>query len=299
VSQYIAEQVSHRPPVTAIYFENRKNHIVFDGQVWTQSRFSAPQTAKSILVGGARILLTNLEEEYYVTFPTYYCHNLIMGTMRMEVGDHADIVCAKTGYSAHIDFHQKPMWGGADKLNALTGVIRHGDSEVATVEGHWDSVIHITPTRGAKTVLIDVTTTPVMPKYVLPEALQGPWESRRLWHKAATLLNCRPVVDWDAVNREKEILEEDQRKLECHRHEEPSPWHTKLFHPTPFKNPITHTVEPLHRFMFLNEKPYEGEEPDLNLLWLSQTLPDLRSPAAAAPATAPATAPPAGGAGTK
>ncbi len=45
--------------------------------------------------------------QYYLTFPTYYCHNLLLGTMRMEVGDHADIVCAKTGFTAHVDFHLK------------------------------------------------------------------------------------------------------------------------------------------------------------------------------------------------
>ncbi len=29
-------QVSHRPPVTAMYFENRPNHLVMNAQVWTK-----------------------------------------------------------------------------------------------------------------------------------------------------------------------------------------------------------------------------------------------------------------------
>ncbi len=29
-------QVSHRPPVTAMYFENRRNHVVMNAQVWTK-----------------------------------------------------------------------------------------------------------------------------------------------------------------------------------------------------------------------------------------------------------------------
>jgi hypothetical protein len=50
-SQYFAEQVLHRPPVSAIYFENRQNNVVATAHVWTKSQFSAPQTVKSILEG--------------------------------------------------------------------------------------------------------------------------------------------------------------------------------------------------------------------------------------------------------
>lgn len=36
ISQYVAEQVLHRPPVTALYFENRQRGIVINGQVHTR-----------------------------------------------------------------------------------------------------------------------------------------------------------------------------------------------------------------------------------------------------------------------
>lgn len=55
--------------MSALYFENRKNHVMFNAQVWTKSKFSPPQTAKSILVGGASIHLTNLEEEVRTRHP--------------------------------------------------------------------------------------------------------------------------------------------------------------------------------------------------------------------------------------
>ncbi|RYG51827.1 hypothetical protein EON67_02570 [archaeon] len=63
-------------------------------------------------------------QEYYLTFPTYYAHGLLVGTLRMEIGDSLHIVCKKTGLRADIDFHQKPTFGGADKHNALDGHIR-------------------------------------------------------------------------------------------------------------------------------------------------------------------------------
>ena len=44
-----------------------------------------------------------------------------------------------------------------------------------------------------------------------------------------------------------------------------------------------------------NEKPYTEGEPELNLLWLSQQLPDVRTPGVTGTSTAAA----AGGAGSK
>lgn len=50
-SQYFAEQVLHRPPISAIYFENRQHNMSASAHIWTKSQFSAPQTTKSILDG--------------------------------------------------------------------------------------------------------------------------------------------------------------------------------------------------------------------------------------------------------
>ena len=61
-SQYIAEQVSHRPPVSAMYFENRQANLVINAQVWTKSKFKAPQTAVSILAGAADVHVLNYDE---------------------------------------------------------------------------------------------------------------------------------------------------------------------------------------------------------------------------------------------
>lgn len=199
-SQYFAEQVLHRPPISAIYFENRKHNMVASAHIWTKSQFSAPQTTKSILDGACKLVLTNLGEEYYITFPTYYAHNLLIGTLRMEVGDTAHIVCAKTGLRADIDFQQRGMWSAAG-LNGVEGRIyklaadgRSKGEELFTLRGHWDKQIFITPKGGKEELFLDVEHLAVSPKYVLPPSLQGPWESRRLWGPAAEELSKRPTV---------------------------------------------------------------------------------------------------------
>jgi hypothetical protein len=58
-------QVLHRPPVSAIYFENRAHNMVASAHIWTKSQFAAPQTVKSILDGACMLTLTNLGEEYW------------------------------------------------------------------------------------------------------------------------------------------------------------------------------------------------------------------------------------------
>jgi len=284
-SQFFAEQVLHRPPISAIYFENRPHNVVASAHVWTRSQFSAPQTTKSILDGACVLTLTNLNEEYYITFPTYYAHNLILGTLRMEIGDTAHIICRKTNLRCDIHFQQRSMWSDA-ALNGIEGHIyslnkdgisKHED--LFHLTGHWDREIFITPTKGKQTLFLNVAELKVAPKYVLPLDQQGPWESRRLWQYAASELAQRPTVDWDAVDREKGQLEEEQRLLACHAKHgsaEYADWVTKKFH----KKEIIDAVTGHNREMFIFDdivtKPYSKDEPILNVLALSRNFPDVR-----------------------
>ena len=51
-TQFFAEQVAHRPPVSAIYFENAAHGVSASAHVWTKGSLSTPNTTKSILDGG-------------------------------------------------------------------------------------------------------------------------------------------------------------------------------------------------------------------------------------------------------
>lgn len=252
-TQYFAEQVSHRPPISGIYFENRVHNIAASAHVWTKSQFSAPQTTKSILDGACVLHLTNRPgESYFITFPTYYAHNLLLGTLRMEVGDTGHVVCESTGLRADIEFTQKTMFGGSDRLNGLVGSIRRGTGpkggeELFALSGHWDSKVYIAPSGspGKKEVLLDIGVEKVSPKFVLPLEAQGPWESRRLWKWATHELTQRPTVSWSTVDREKAQLEEEQRLLPCHAHghgkgggAHDGEWDTKCFHKKTVRDPI-------------------------------------------------------------
>lgn len=277
-SQYFAEQVSHRPPVSAMFLENRQRNITANAHVWTKSRFKAPQTAQSIMEGGIRLRLTNLDEDYFLTMPSFFAHGLLVGTLRMEIGGTAHIICEKTGLRTEINFKQKPMIGG--DANVVSGTIKQGKKKLFDFAGKWDAVINITDRRGGKKtdVLVDVRTEPIAAKEALPVDLQGPWESRRLWHGVTEALSARPKVDWMHVDRLKGAIEDAQRLLPCHQEgDAKEPWNTKRFHLVPFRNPLTGTTEEVWEMDLSVYRPYgEGERAN-NVIWLSRMTPDVRT----------------------
>lgn len=183
------------------------------------------------------LTLTNLDEDYWISFPAFYAHNLLLGSLRMEVGDVGHIVCKKTGLRVEITFQQMGVFSSSSALNSLEGRVfgEAGGKKVATFKGHWDKQVLLRMEgSGEEKVWLDVTALPVAPKHVLPEESQGPWESRRLWQHTKDVLCVRPTVEWATVEREKGQLEEEQRLLKCHEKEaspDYTPWTPKCFKP--------------------------------------------------------------------
>lgn len=247
-------------------------------------------------------VFSSYAQEYYITFPTYYAHNLLFGTLRTDIGDTAHFICTKTGLRADIDFCQLGVLSPAERLFSVEGVVRrmpegHAVAAIkkaglftrasapegeplAAVTGHFTKALFWTPTGGAQELLLDIAHAPVAAKRVLPLSLQGPWESRRLWRFAAAELSERPKVDWAAVDAEKLQLEEEQRLLPCHAakhgaagYEE---WPTKKFHLVK----IVDLVNGGEREVYLYDDFRRGSSaeapPECNLFQLSRELPDAR-----------------------
>ncbi|VDP79144.1 unnamed protein product [Echinostoma caproni] len=68
---FLAEQVSHHPPISAFYAENVDRRIALDGHLWTKSKFLGLSIAVE-MVGSAVMSLLDLDEEYVITFPCGY-----------------------------------------------------------------------------------------------------------------------------------------------------------------------------------------------------------------------------------
>jgi hypothetical protein len=82
---YIAEQISHHPPITSFYVTNRKAGFCIYGTILAKSKFYG-NSVSAILEGNAKIILLNRNEEYKLTFPYANCKGLFIGKMTMELG---------------------------------------------------------------------------------------------------------------------------------------------------------------------------------------------------------------------
>nr|XP_033802082.1 oxysterol-binding protein-related protein 11 isoform X1 [Geotrypetes seraphini] len=221
--RFVAEQVSHHPPVSGFYAECLERNMCVNAHVWTKSKFLGMSIGVT-MVGEGLLSLLEHGEEYTFSLPCAYARS-ILTVPWVELGGKVNVNCAKTGYSATITFHTKPFYGG--KLHRVTAEVKHNasNSVVCRVQGEWNSVLEFTYSNG-ETKCIDLTKLSVWRKRVRPVEKQGPFESRRLWKHVTEALK---EADIEKATEHKRSLEERQRGEERHRAETETLWRTKYF----------------------------------------------------------------------
>nr|XP_025046075.1 oxysterol-binding protein-related protein 10 [Pelodiscus sinensis] len=221
--RFVAEQVSHHPPVSCFYCECKEKGMCVNTHVWTKSKFLGMSIGVS-MVGEGVLYLMEHEEEYVFTLPSAYARS-ILTIPWVELGGKVSINCAKTGYSATVTFHTKPFYGG--KVHRVTAEVKHNPTNtiVCKAQGEWNGTLEFTYSNG-ETKVIDTTKLPVMRKKIRPIAKQGPFESRHLWQHVTNSLKEGNI---DAATEHKHRLEERQRAEERQRVAINTPWQPKYF----------------------------------------------------------------------
>uniref|UniRef100_A0AAY4C4Y3 Oxysterol-binding protein n=1 Tax=Denticeps clupeoides TaxID=299321 RepID=A0AAY4C4Y3_9TELE len=209
---YIAEQVSHHPPISAFYVCNKKDGFCINGSILAKSKFYG-NSLSAILDGKAKLVFLTRDEEYVITMPYANCKGILYGTMTLELGGKIAISCVKTKCVAELEFKLKPFLGTMGQVNQISGKICHGEEVLATVDGHWDREVYLTECiSGQREVLWN--PSPEMRKQRLKRRVvqleqQGQFESERLWrHVTSAILR----QDQNRATQEKFLLEEAQRK---------------------------------------------------------------------------------------
>ncbi|XP_048835113.1 oxysterol-binding protein-related protein 11 isoform X1 [Brienomyrus brachyistius] len=222
--QFVAEQVSHHPPISGFYAECPEKRMAVNAHVWTKSKFMGMSIGVS-MVGEGCLYLLDYDEEYTFTLPSAYARS-ILTVPWVELGGKVNVSCVKTGYSAAITFQTKPFYGG--KLHRVTAEVKHGPSNavVCRVQGEWNGTLEFSHVNG-DTHTVDVTKLPVTRKWVRPIEQQGPFESRRLWQHVTEALRLKDI---EKATEHKRLLEERQRSEERCRVETQTAWRTRYFH---------------------------------------------------------------------
>ncbi|XP_010170809.1 oxysterol-binding protein-related protein 8, partial [Antrostomus carolinensis] len=226
---YIAEQVSHHPPISAFYVSNRKDGFCLSGSILAKSKFYG-NSLSAILDGEGRLTFLNRGEDYVMTMPYAHCKGILYGTMTLELGGTVNITCEKTGYSATIEFKLKPFLGNNDSVNQISGKIKLGKEVLAILEGHWDSEVTINDKRTDVSETFWNPTSDIkqrrLPRYTVKFEEQDDFESEKLWQQVTKAINNK---DQTEATQEKYVLEEAQRKSAKERKLKGEEWTCKLF----------------------------------------------------------------------
>lgn len=221
--KFIAEQVSHHPPVSGFYCECKEKKMCVNAHVWTKSKFMGMSVGVS-MVGEGILYLLEHEEEYVFMLPSAYARS-ILTVPWVELGGKVNILCAKSGYSATVTFHTKPFYGG--KVHRVTAEVKHNPTStvVCKAQGEWNGTLEFTYSNG-ETKVIDTTKLTVIRKKIRPLEKQGPFESRRLWQHVT---NSLKAGDIDLATQHKHLLEEKQRADQRQRAATNTSWQPKYF----------------------------------------------------------------------
>ncbi|NWY09235.1 OSBL9 protein, partial [Aphelocoma coerulescens] len=236
---FVAEQVSHHPPISAFYAECFSKRIQFNAHIWTKSKFLGMSIGVHNIGQGCVTCLDH-DEHYILTFPNGYGRQVkaligifisnalsILTVPWIELGGECSISCSKTGYNASIVFHTKPFYGG--KKHRITAEIFSPNDKkpFCSIEGEWNGVMYAKYSTGENAVFIDTKKMPTIKKKVRKLEDQDDFESRCLWKDVTYNLKIRDI---DAATAAKHALEERQRAEARARKENETPWETRLFH---------------------------------------------------------------------
>jgi len=206
---YIAEQVSHHPPISAYFYYSPANHLRISGELKPKVRFLG-NSVSTVMEGQNRLYLTKRPEdgEYVITMPNMYARGILFGQMTLELGDTSIVMSESTGISCTVDFKTKGYFSGI--YNAVSGKVKNGIEDVGEISGRWSHQMEFTSAlTGEKRTLFDAETARIVPKVVQPESEQEPNESRRLWSKLTEAIKNK---DMEAATDAKTEVEDAQRE---------------------------------------------------------------------------------------
>lgn len=245
---FLAEQVSHHPPISAFYAEHYNKKISFAAHVWTKSKFLGLSIGVHN-IGQGIVTLCDFNEEYILTFPNGYGRS-ILTVPWIELGGSVTIHSPQTGYRAEIEFLTKPFYGG--KRNKISAEIYAPNEKKSfvSIAGEWSGLMEAKWSESQKQseVFVDVNSIPIFKKQVRPIAEQEELESRRIWKEVTAGLKLNDI---ERATNAKCNVEQKQRDEAKIRKEDGSEWETKYF------KPIGDTwiyANPLSQRLYLLEK---------------------------------------------
>ncbi len=211
---FLGEQVSHHPPVTAIFALCQNAAITLSGsleiKVQADYRFSLWRPLKGVKaqhLGKLVIHDKRHREKYSLSFPSAYASDLLSVPKLDFVG--TSKIVSSSGLTAAMVFPDSSK--KEDRFLVDASVFRTGSKKPVGVaaKGRWNGAITITRPNGFVEV-VEVRKLPSETKRCRPLAEQHWLESQRVWRKVTRAMD---EEDSDRAVKEKNKVEERHRKI--------------------------------------------------------------------------------------
>jgi len=221
----VVEQVSHHPPITAYYIENKSKGLSLQGHNGQKTSFSL---GKIIVkqTGHARLtvnLPSGEKETYIITLPRLVIAGLLVGSPYIELSQ-TSYIASSTGYVSTIDYSGKGYFSGTPHTfkATVTNPLLTGAMKLYHFEGQWN-----TTSKNSKTgeEFTNVTAR-AEEATVVPVEKQSEWESRKLWQDVAKGIR---TGDFNLASREKSRIENEQRQRRRDEVAKGEKWQLKHF----------------------------------------------------------------------
>jgi hypothetical protein len=212
--------------VTAYCIWNEKNGVELQGYNGQKASISRGLALNVKQVGHAILRFNKLSETYCITLPPLHLEGLITGAPYVEL-EHSTYIVSSSGYTAKLDYTGKGWVSG--KKNSCAAVLYRTEEPkkpLYTADGQWTGAFSIKDQSKAEVDSYDPSGFTSVPLDVAKIEDQEPQESRRAWQKVAEAIM---KGDMDLTQREKSVIENEQRELRKKEKEEGKEWERKYF----------------------------------------------------------------------
>ncbi|CEG72427.1 hypothetical protein RMATCC62417_07988 [Rhizopus microsporus] len=221
-TRIVCEQVSHHPPVSGFYVENKEAGVVVTGHDGQKTRFSGTQMLVD-QIGYCTLKLTQRDETYLFTLPSVSVNGIWYAAPYVELYG-TSFIHSTSGYFASIEYTTKGWISG--EVHHFKATITHETLATPTIiEGQWTGKSTLTKDKKTQDFL-ELTTMERPQQIVKPVDEQGELESRRVWRKVSEALRAG---DYATASAEKSAIENQQRALRKERQEANQTWTPRYF----------------------------------------------------------------------
>ncbi|KAK6848853.1 hypothetical protein PG995_012686 [Apiospora arundinis] len=230
-SNLVSEQVSHHPPITAVYMWDDENGIRGEGYARVEMTFSGSVDIRQ--TGHAMLHIDKYDEDHLIFLPGCSTRGFMSGVLFPEISGTYHIV-SSSGFVSEVVFSGTSLLGRG-KRNAVEATTYRRDDRSKTplyvTSGCWSDSFTIY--KGNTMDVVEVWN-PAQPENTaaktttLPLEEQDCWESRRAWKDVIAALRRRAFGD--AVT-EKSKIETAQRLMRVEEKENKVIWKPLLFAP--------------------------------------------------------------------